>query len=82
MRIKREGSKEKIEYHEPDGIIGFIRDLNKNKETIGDPVYFKGESDGITVEGAFQYVNEFHENVLGFCNNIYNAEGRHPSHRI
>ena len=72
---KREGSKEKIEYHEPDGIIGFIRDLNKNKETIGDPVYFKGESDGITVEGAFQYVNEFHENVLGFCNNIYNAEG-------
>ena len=72
---KRESSKEKIEYHEPDGIIGFIRDLNKNKETIGDPVYFKGESDGITVEGAFQYVNEFHENVLGFCNNIYNAEG-------
>ena len=38
-------------------------------------VYFKGESEGITVEGAFQYVNEFHENVLGFCNNIYNAEG-------
>ena len=38
-------------------------------------VYFKGESDGITVEAAFQYVNEFHENVLGFCNNIYNAEG-------
>ena len=36
---------------------------------------FKGESDGITVEAAFQYVNEFHENVLGFCNNIYNAEG-------
>ena len=30
--------------------------------------------DGITVEAAVQYVNEFHENVLGFCNNIYNAE--------
>ena len=24
---------------------------------------------------ALQYVNEFHENVLGFCNNIYNSEG-------
>ena len=35
----------------------------------------KGEADGIEVEAAFQYVNEFHENVLGFCNNIYNAEG-------
>ena len=32
-------------------------------------------AEGITVEVAFQYVNEFHENVLGFCNNIYNAEG-------
>src|SRR5699024_9064060 len=40
-----------------------------------EPVYFKGEADGIEVEGALQYVNEFHENVLGFCNNIYNAEG-------
>ena len=38
-------------------------------------VYFKGEADGIQVEVAFQYTNEFHENVLGFCNNIYNAEG-------
>ena len=43
--------------------------------TLHDPVYFSGESDGITVEGVFQYINEFHENVLGFCNNIYNAEG-------
>ena len=49
--------------------------MNKNKETVCDPIYFKGESEGITVECAFQYVNEFHENVLGFCNNIYNAEG-------
>ena len=38
-------------------------------------VYFKGEQDGITVEAAFQYTNEFHENILGFCNNIFNAEG-------
>ncbi len=38
-------------------------------------IYFTGESENITVECAFQYINEFHENVLGFCNNIYNAEG-------
>ena len=72
----RRGDKpEHIEYHEPDGILGFIGDLNKKKETVHEPVYFKGEADGIEVEVAFQYVNEFHENVLGFCNNIYNAEG-------
>ena len=64
----RRGEPEHVEYHEPEGIVGFVRDLNKKKDCVHEPVYF-------TVEGAFQYVNEFHENVLGFCNNIYNAEG-------
>ena len=72
---KRKEEVETVTYHEPEGIIGFIKDMNKSKETIHDVVYFSGESDGITVEVAFQYVNEFHENVLGFCNNIYNSEG-------
>ena len=66
---------EQITYSEPDGITGFVRELNQEEEPVCEPVYFKGEADGIQVEAAFQYVNEFHENVLGFCNNIYNAEG-------
>ncbi len=72
---KRGSEAEHIVYHEPDGILGFIRELNSKKEPVHDPVYLKGEAEGIEVEAAFQYVNEFHENVLGFCNNIYNAEG-------
>ena len=72
---KRKEPAEEIVFHEPDGIVGFIRALNKSKETVTGIVYYKGVSDRITVEAAFQFVNEFHENVLGFCNNIYNAEG-------
>ena len=72
---RRKEPAEELVFHEPDGIVGFIRALNKSKETLTDIIYFKGMSDQITVEGAFQFVNEFHENVLGFCNNIYNAEG-------
>ncbi len=72
---KRKEEPEKVTFHEPEGIVGFIKDMNKSKETIHDVIYFKGESEGISVEVAFQYVNEFHENVLGFCNNIYNSEG-------
>lgn len=72
---KRKDTPETKEYHEPDGIVGFIKDLNKSKETVSDVIFFSGESEGISVEVALQYVNEFHENVLGFCNNIYNAEG-------
>lgn len=72
---RRKEEPEQVTFHEPEGINGFIKDLNKSRETIHDVIYFAGESDGITVEVAFQYINEFHENVLGFCNNIYNAEG-------
>ncbi len=71
----RDGKDTVIIYHEPEGIVGFVRELNKNKEVIHEPVLIKGESDGISVEIAFQYVNEFQENILGFCNNIYNSEG-------
>ena len=72
---KRKEEPEKVTYHEPEGIIGFIKDMNHSKETVHDVIFFSGESEGISVEVAFQYVNEFHENVLGFCNNIYNSEG-------
>ncbi len=72
---KRPGTEETQDFHEPDGINGFVRDMNENKEILTPVIYFKGESEGIQVECAFQYVNEFHEDVLGFCNNIYNSEG-------
>ncbi len=72
---KRKDDPEQITFHEPEGIVGFIKDMNKSAETVHDVIYFSGESEGISVEGAFQYINEFHENVLGFCNNIYNSEG-------
>ena len=72
---RRDGRDETVVFHEPEGIVGFVRDLNRNREVLHDPVYFKGESENITVEVAFQYIREFQENVLGFCNNIYNSEG-------
>lgn len=71
----RKPIKEYVVFHEPDGLIGFLYDMNRSKECIHEPIYFKSEAEGITVECAIQYVNEFHENVLGFCNNIYNSEG-------
>ena len=67
---RRKDEPEVIEFHEPDGIIGFIRDMNRNREVVCEPVYFQGDSDGIHVECVFQFINEFHEKVLGFCNSI------------
>ena len=72
---RRKEPVEHIEFLEPDGIIGFVKDMNTSKDALTDVIYFEGEADGIEVQAAFQYVNEFHEDILGFCNNIYNAEG-------
>lgn len=66
---------EVVEYHEPEGIIGFVKALTNGKETVTEVIDYKGEAEGVEVEVAFQYVNEFQENVLGFCNNIYNSDG-------
>ncbi len=75
FRDLRREEPEIVTFHEPEGITGFVKDMNKSQEAVHDVIYFSGESEGITVEVAFQYINEFHENVLGFCNNIYNSEG-------
>ena len=72
---KRKGEEEDITFHEPDGISAFIKELNKDKDVITPIIRFSGIQDNVEFECAFQYVDEFQENVLGFCNNIYTQEG-------
>ena len=72
---KRVGEEEEVTFHEENGIKAFISDMNKEKEKVTDIIYFKKEQDGIEVEVAFQYINDFTENISGFCNNIYTQEG-------
>ncbi len=68
-------SAEEITFHEPEGLTGFIKDMNKTADPVCDVIYYKGSMENIEVEVAFQFINEFHENVLGFCNNINTLEG-------
>ena len=72
---KRVGEEEEVTFHEENGIKAFISDMNKEKEKVTDIIYFKKEQDGIEVEVAFQYINDFTENISGFCNNNYTQEG-------
>lgn len=71
----REGSEEEETFHEPEGICGFVKELNKSDEAVTDIVYFKGSYENIQVEVAFQFIRDFREEIMGFCNNIYNSEG-------
>lgn len=72
---KRTGEEEKLTYHEPDGIISYVKELNSGKQAVHEPIYFKGTVDQIEVEAAIQFVDTFEENILGFCNNIFTQEG-------
>ncbi|MDO5406310.1 MAG: DNA gyrase subunit B [Eubacteriales bacterium] len=72
---RRHGEEETITYHEPEGIVAYVKELNRGKTVVHDPIYFKSEVDKIEVEVAIQFVDAFEENILGFCNNIFTQEG-------
>jgi DNA gyrase subunit B len=72
---KRYDEEETIEYYEPNGIKAYVTDINEGKEAVHDVIYFKRSIDGIEIETAFQFIDEFQENIMGFCNNIYTHEG-------
>lgn len=72
---KRPGEEETRVYSEPEGIVAYVRELNSGKTPIHDPIYFKGVLDKVEVEVAFQFVDAFEENILGFCNTIFTQEG-------
>ena len=71
----RPGEDEAIDYHEPDGLTAYVRELNSGKTPVHDPIYIKGCVDRVEVEIALQFVDTFEENLLGFCNNIFTQEG-------
>ncbi len=66
---------EEIVYHEPDGLLAFVKELNKGKNTVTKEIMLKGTKDDTEVEVAIQFIDNFEENILGFCNNIYTQEG-------
>ena len=73
---RRKSETEILTFHEPEGIIGLVKSMTKEKEIVQEePVSISGKVDDIEVDCAFQYTEDFHENVTGFCNSIYTTEG-------
>ena len=58
------------------GIKSYVRHINSHAMSQHpDIFYIEKEADGINVEIALQYTQEYSETVLPFANNIYNPEG-------
>lgn len=72
---RREGEEETVVFHEPEGIVAYVRALNGGETAIHEPIYFRGKYENAELECCIQFVDAFEEKILGFCNNIYTAEG-------
>lgn len=62
-------------YYFEGGILSLLREVNKNKVVLHEPIYLHGESDGVDVEIAIQYNDSFQENIPSFVNIINTHEG-------
>jgi DNA gyrase subunit B len=57
------------------GIVSFVEFLNKSKETLHTPVFFKAEKDDVALEIAMQWNDAYDERIHTFANNINTHEG-------
>lgn len=72
---RRVKGSQRIIYHESEGIKGFVSEMTSDMEKLSSVIVLNGEYDGIEVDVALQYTDDFHEEIIGFCNTIFNGEG-------
>jgi DNA gyrase subunit B len=74
--ILRDEEKNKTEeFLATGGLIEFVKWMNKSKEVLHKPVYFKREMDHTVIEVSIQYNVGYQENIFGFVNTINTVEG-------
>lgn len=57
------------------GILSLLKELNKNKNPVHEPIYLHGSEEDVDAEIAIQYNDTFQENTPSFVNIINTHEG-------
>ncbi len=71
---KRDGTEEVFHYN--GGITEFVRYIDGTRKTLAkDPIYVSGEREGVAVEVAFEYCDDYRENLFSYVNDINTIEG-------
>ena len=65
----------KKDFFSEGGLIEFVKWVNKSKETLHKPIYFKREMKDGVLEISIQYNSSYQENIFGFVNTINTVEG-------
>lgn len=63
------------EFFSSGGLIEFVKWVNKSKEVLHKPIYFKREMENGAIEISIQYNSSYQDNIFGFVNTINTVEG-------
>ncbi len=63
------------EFFSSGGLMEFVKWINKTKEVLHKPIYFKREMNNGSIEISIQYNTTYQENIFGFVNTINTVEG-------
>ncbi|TVQ50308.1 MAG: DNA gyrase subunit B [Phycisphaerales bacterium] len=76
-RVDKDGKQRQETFHFEDGLLGYVKHLNKSKTVVSPAVRIirEDEETGITCDIAMQYTDSTNELLLAFGNNIINPDG-------
>ncbi len=72
--IDEEDQKKEV-FHYNNGLEAFVEYINENKNKLHKVVKFNGNKDDIQVDIAFQYTDEYAENIISFVNSVKTIDG-------
>ncbi|MGX8851569.1 DNA topoisomerase IV subunit B [Amedibacillus sp. YH-ame10] len=75
VKDERDGKEREETYHYENGLVAFMEYLHDDKQTFHKPVSFSGNVNDIKVDCAFQYTDEYQENIFSFVNIVRTNDG-------
>ncbi|HWE61410.1 MAG TPA: DNA topoisomerase (ATP-hydrolyzing) subunit B, partial [Chloroflexota bacterium] len=76
FRDERPGRERERSFYFDGGIVSFVRHLTRNRTPIiPKPIYMASKAEGLEIEVAMQYCDDYTELISTFANNISTPEG-------
>jgi DNA topoisomerase IV, B subunit, Gram-positive len=73
--VSDERSQAKDIFSFKNGLVAFMDYLHENRISMHDPITFKGKSNEIAVDCAFQYTDDYQENTYSYVNLVRTKDG-------
>lgn len=75
IKIDNRKQNKKTAYFFDGGIVSMMRDLNRGKKVLHEPIFMKKQTDDKEVEVVIQYNDSMNENIQSYVNTINTHEG-------